>query len=156
MPLNRINPAVKRWMLLIATVTVMETLVVAFTVFRLEWVQLPSSRKLYDFVFDFAGFLVLGFAFDQGADLIFLLMTLLDPDPEPENFPVAKQLRQWESGGNMARAARVGAVFFSLLPAAEYLMRGSWDSLIYLVYCLLCFLINRALWRELQRRVENQ
>ena len=35
-------------------------------------------------------------------------------------------------------------------------MRRNWDSLIYLVYCLLCFFINRALWRELQRRVENQ
>ena len=35
-------------------------------------------------------------------------------------------------------------------------MRKSWDSPICPVCCLLCFFINRALWRELQRRVENQ
>lgn len=35
-------------------------------------------------------------------------------------------------------------------------MRRNWDSPIYLVYCFLCFFIDCALWRELQRRVENQ
>ena len=35
-------------------------------------------------------------------------------------------------------------------------MRKSWDSPICPVYCFLCFFIDCALWRELQRRVENQ